>query len=71
MAGKDDRNPPVVAPVQARSGRRVTALILLEIFWLPVEWHGESTEPDDVAVEEEAMPRAGSQPASQTPPAQN
>lgn len=62
MAGKDDRNPPVLAPVQARSGRRgvsvlivlVTALILLAIFWLPVEWYGESTEP-----------------ASQTPPAQN
>lgn len=28
MAGKDDRNPPVVAPVQARSGRRGVSVLI-------------------------------------------
>lgn len=79
MADHDDRDPPVVKPVEARSGRRgtpvlivlVAALILLMIFWLPVEWYGESTEPEDAAVEEETMPRSGSEQGNETLPAQN
>jgi hypothetical protein len=79
MTEHDDRDPPVVKPAQARSGRRgmpvlivlVAALILLMIFWLPVEWYGESAESDDVAVEEETMPRSGSEEESETMPAPN
>lgn len=50
---RDEESRTTLRPTEARSGRRglpvvivlVAALLALMIFWVPVEWFGEATDP--------------------------